>query len=91
MNSEYGFYLTDAQQNAIRDVSVDKSELHFSATGSVVGIVFDEYDVTTYTFRKDGGIVKETRDFTGNDGWTTWCRDHNGKWVDDEGVEVVDG
>lgn len=81
MNTEFGFYLTDEQKFAMRDVSIDLAELHFSATGSVIGIVWGEYDVTTYTFRKDGGIVKETRDFTGNDGWDTDYRDANGKWM----------
>lgn len=79
--TEFGFYLTDAQKNAMHDVSVDLAELHFTGTGSVAGIVWGEYDVISYTFRKDGGIVKETRSFAGSDGWDTDYRDHNGKWM----------
>lgn len=84
LKSEYGFYLTDEQRCAARDVCLDN--VYFGSDGSVIGIKFDDYDIEVFTFRKDGGIVKEVRDFEG--GWTTVCRDRFGKWIDEEGEEV---
>jgi hypothetical protein len=80
MNSEYGFYLTDAQIKAIADVGVSDVEVSFSTSGMVNAMVWDEYEITLYTFRKDGGVVRETRGLD-SDGWVTDCRDIYGKWI----------
>ena len=79
LKKEYAFYLTDAQRWAIRDVSVSESEVSFTATGLVQAIVWDEYDVRCYTFRKDGEIIRESRSL-GSDGWVTDRCDTDGVW-----------
>lgn len=80
MKNEYGFYVTDAQKVAIRDVGLAEVEVSFTTSGMVHATVFEEYEVVCYTFRKDGGIVKETRSLD-SDGWETTCRDANGVWT----------
>lgn len=79
---EFSFYLTDAQRSAIHDVGVANVEVSFTATGMVNATVYGDYDITCYTFRKDGGIVKESRCFD-TDGWVTDCRDADGNWTSD--------
>lgn len=80
LHKEYAFYLTDEQRWAIHDVGLGSAEVSFSASGMVHGAVFHEYEVVLYTFRKDGGIVKESRALD-SDGWETTCRDANGVWT----------
>lgn len=84
MRKEYAFYLTDAQIEAIKSVGVADVEVSFTTSGMVNATVFDEYDeITCYTFRKDGEIVKESRAFT-SEGWVTDVRSADGEWLVDE-------
>lgn len=85
LKDEYSFYLTDAQRWAIRDVSLDSVNVYFGADGSVIGILFEEYEVITFTFRRDGEIVREARGL-GSDGWTTNTCDVKGVWDYDKEV-----
>lgn len=82
LNEEYNFYLTDAQRRAIHDVGVANVEVSFTTTGMVNATVYGDYDITCYTFRRDGGIVKESRNFDSY-GWVTDCRDADGNWTSD--------
>lgn len=85
LKEEYAFYLTGAQRCAVRDVSLDN--VYFGTDGMIVGIKFQDYDIEVFTFRKDGSIVKEVRDFS--DGWVVTHCDSEGVWTDEEG-EVVE-
>lgn len=80
LKDKFEFYLTDAQRSAIHDMGVAEVEVSFTTSGMVNATVFEDYGIICYTFRKDGGIVKESRTFT-TDGWETDCRDHNGVWA----------
>lgn len=68
--TEHNFYLTDEQRHAIVTTGIGMNQLQFSADGMVSAIKFGDYDVSFYTFRKDGSYVVETRDFA-SDGWET--------------------
>lgn len=80
MRKEYAFYLTDAQRDAIRDVGVEDVEVSFTTSGMVNGTVMDEYEITCYTFRKDGEVVRESRGLD-TDGWVTDVRSTDGVWT----------
>jgi predicted enzyme related to lactoylglutathione lyase len=80
LHTEYNFYLTDAQKIAIHDVGVAEVEVSFCTSGMVNATVYGDYDITSYTFRKDGSIVKETRCFDSY-GWVAECRDADGNWT----------
>lgn len=82
LKSEYNFYLTDAQINAIHDVGLGLAELHFTGSGSVSGIVWDDYEVRTYSFFRDGRIAKESRSFDSS-GWNYEMRNADGVWSSD--------
>ena len=82
MRKEYGFYLTDEQIEAIKSVGLEASEVAFTTSGMVTGTVFGDYDITCYTFRKDGEVVKETRDLDGL-GWVVDIRNPDGVWLVD--------
>lgn len=79
MRKEYGFYLTDEQIEAIKSVGVEASEVAFTTSGMVNGTVMDEYEITCYTFRKDGEVVRESRGLN-SDGWVTDVRSSEGVW-----------
>lgn len=87
LKKEYAFYLTDAQRWAIRDASVDDNNVHFCADGMVTGIKFQDHDIEVFTFRKDGTVVKEVRDFF-SDGWTVSNLGEDGLWRDELGEEI---
>lgn len=89
LKEEYSFYLTDAQRWAIRDMGLSEVDVNFSTSGMVHATVFEDYEVRCFTFRKDGGIVKETRALD-SDGWETICMDAEGVWTSELG-EVVNG
>lgn len=81
MRKEYAFYLTDEQISSIRLVGVEPSEVSFSASGGMVtGTVMDEYEITCYTFRKNGEVVRETRGLDA-DGWVTDVYSVDGVWT----------
>lgn len=80
MRKEYAFYLTDAQRDAIRDVGMEDVEVSFTTSGMVNGTVMDEYEITCYTFRKDGEVVRESRGLD-TDGWVTDVRSADGVWT----------
>ena len=80
MRKEYGFYLTDEQIEAIKSVGVEASEVAFTTSGMVTGTVMDEYEITCYTFRKDGEVVRETRGLD-TDGWVTDVRSPDNVWT----------
>jgi hypothetical protein len=86
LKEKYEFDLTVAQRCAIRDACIDTKNVFFCADGMVTGIKFEDYDIEVFTFRKDGSIVKEVRDFS--DGWVTSNCDINGIWRDEEGEEI---
>ena len=77
---EYGFYLTDEQIEAIKSVGVELVEVSFTTSGMVTGTVMDEYEITCYTFRKDGEVVRESRGLD-TDGWVTDVRSADGMWT----------
>lgn len=81
LKSEYSFYLTDAQRWAVRDVALDN--VYFGSDGMVMGFAFEDYEVITFTFRKDGSIVRESRGLD-SDGWVLTNRDSDGVWTDEE-------
>lgn len=85
---KYSFELTLEQQVAIRDMCISDTELFLSGTGMVCGCVFGDYEITFYTFREDGSVVREVRDFL-SDGWTIHNIDVDGVWRDELG-EVVE-
>lgn len=87
MRKEYGFYLTDAQINVIHDLAISMSELCFTAGGVVKAVVWYDYEIVSYIFRKDGTVLKEVRGLD-SDVWDSFVRDVNGVWVDELG-EVV--
>jgi len=66
---QYTATLTDAQFKTIMRLGL-KDDLSFHIGGMVSAIQFEQYEVTAYTFRKDGSYVIERRDFD-NDGWDT--------------------
>lgn len=80
LHKEYGFYLTDEQIEAIKSVGVEPVEVSFTTSGMVTGTVMDEYEITCYTFRKDGEVVRETRGLD-TDGWVTDVRSPDGVWT----------
>jgi hypothetical protein len=80
MRSDYRFTLTEGQLAAIRDVGVQDVEVSFCTSGMVNATVNDEYEITCYTFRKDGSIVRETRGLD-SDGWVTDVRSVEGVWT----------
>lgn len=80
LRKEYAFYLTDAQMEAIRSVGVEVVEVSFTTSGMVTGTVMDEYEITCYTFRKDGEVVRESRGLD-TDGWVTDVRSPDGVWT----------
>jgi len=80
LRKEYAFYLTDEQIRSIGAVGVEASEVSFTTGGMVTGTVMDEYEVTCYTFRKDGEVVRETRGLD-TDGWVTDVRSVDGVWT----------
>jgi len=77
---EYAFYLTDEQIRSIGAVGVSEVEVSFTTSGMVTATVMDEYEVTCYTFRKDGEVVRETRGLD-TDGWVTDVRSVDGVWT----------
>lgn len=79
LEKEYGFYLTDAQRCAIRDLCLGSSNVYFGADGCVMGLTFDENDIILYTLRKDGSVVREMRGLQGYS-WHTNDRDVHGVW-----------
>jgi hypothetical protein len=79
LDKEYGFYLTDVQRCAIRDLSLSKSNVYFGADGSVMGMTFDEVEIILYTLRKDGSVVRESRGLQGYR-WDTHMLDVDGVW-----------
>jgi hypothetical protein len=80
MRKEYAFYLTDEQIRSIGAVGVADVEVSFTTSGMVTGTVMDEYEITCYTFRKDGEVVRETRGLD-TDGWVTDVRSADGVWT----------
>lgn len=80
--TEFNFYLTDEQKEAIVNSGISLGELSFSAKGMVFATVWDEYDVRCYTFRKDGSVIVEERGLD-SDGWQTR--------VDQDGNPVIQG
>jgi len=87
LNKKHSFELTSEQVSAIHDVGVSSVDVSFTTSGMVNATVFEDSGIICYTFRKDGGIVKEVRNFF-DDGWVTTCRDLYGRWIDEEGQEV---
>lgn len=83
MRKEYAFYLTDEQGYAIQELGLAYADVSFSTSGMVHATVFGEYDITCYTLRKDGEVVRETRDLDGL-GWVVDIRSPEGKWLVDE-------
>lgn len=83
MSKEYAFYLTDEQEYAIQELGLAYADVSFSTSGMVHATVFEEYEITCYTLRRDGGVVKETRDLDGV-GWVVDIRSPEGKWLVDE-------
>jgi hypothetical protein len=87
LKEKYEFDLTVAQRCAIRDACVSEVEVSFTTGGVVTATVFEEYEIVFYTFRKDGEVVREVRDF-GSGGWVTWVCGLDNVWRDEEGEEI---
>lgn len=69
MSRQFVFELTDEQEKAIKEWTT-LDEISISANGLVFWANWGDYDVKVYTFRKDGSVVLEERDFS--DGWSTY-------------------
>lgn len=69
MSKQFVFELTDEQEKAIKEWTT-LDEIQFHADGMVSWIEWRDYDVRVFTFRKDGSVVLEERDFS--DGWSTY-------------------
>lgn len=75
MSNQYVFELTDEQTKAIKYWTT-LDQIQFHADGLVSWIEWRDYDVRVFTFRKDGTVVLEERDF--NEGWSTYTFDAEG-------------
>lgn len=69
MSKQFVFELTDEQEKAIKEWTT-LDEISISVNGLVFWANWGDYDVKVYTFRKDGSVVLEERDFS--DGWSTY-------------------
>jgi len=88
MYKEYAFYVTDEQRYAIQELGLSDVDVSFCTSGMVNAVVFNDYDVSCYTFRKDGGVVLEKRDMDSG-GWVTSYRDASGAWAEDPDLTEV--
>lgn len=79
MSKQFIFELTDKQEKTIKEWTT-LDQLSFDASGLVFWIEWRDYDVRVITFRKDGSVVLEERDFS--DGWTTYNFDANTERTD---------
>jgi hypothetical protein len=75
MSKQAIFELTDEQVKSIQEWTT-LDEISYGADGTVFWANWGEYDVKAYTFRKDGSVVLEERDFS--EGWRTYEFDYKG-------------
>lgn len=65
---QYTKTLTDEQWATIRNWHLEK-DLYFHTDGKVQAILFEQDCIQVFTFRSDGSLLVEERDFT-NQGWS---------------------
>ena len=79
MSRQYVFEITDEQEKAIKEWTT-LDQISFHADGLVVWANWRDYDVQVLTFRKDGSVVLEEREFY--DGWNTYTFDAEGESIE---------
>ncbi len=75
MSNQYVFELTDEQTKAIKHWTT-LDQIQFHADGLVSWTEWCFWYVRVVTFRKDGSVVLEERDFA--EGWSTYTFDAEG-------------
>ena len=77
MSRQAVFELTDEQVKSIREWTT-LEEISYRADNLVCWYEFREYDVRVFTFRPNGDVVLEEREFHG-EGWDTYTFEYKGE------------
>lgn len=77
MSNQHVFELTDEQVKAIEHWTTIQ-DVSFRKDGTVYWADWRDHDVRVFTFRTDGSVILEERDFF-SDGWETYTFDTEGE------------
>lgn len=64
------FTLTDEQMKALKHWGFEE-QFQIHADGTVSVVLYRDHNIEVYTFRKNGDVILEERDFM-SDGWETY-------------------